>query len=127
MEKTLKRDKIIVWIILSIIVFGMIGAIAYRFIYDESGGKRIIKESAALNFSGRVNSIYRDERNHNVKTVVLNDGYKYGVYAEWESSIEVGDSLSKVGGTLDLIVFKKDKQKVILNYMELAKSRKWKL
>lgn len=86
------------------------------------GWTLVLIESAALDFNGKIDSVYYDQKNHNTKTVVLKDGYTYRIWAGWEPFIEIGDSLSKKRGSLDLIVYKKNKGKMILNYQTLWKS-----
>lgn len=89
----------------------------------EGGWNVIIKEPATLNFSGAITSTYRAKNDHNAKMVVLKDGYTYAIGAEWEGLVEVGDSLSKKRGSLDVVVYKKNNSKIILNYQTLGKSR----
>ncbi|SHE56148.1 hypothetical protein [Pedobacter caeni] len=93
-----------------------------RFPGSARGWTLVLIESAALDFNGKIDSVYYDQKNHNTKTVVLKDGYTYGIWAAWEPFIEIGDSLSKKRGSLDLIVYKKNKGKMILNYQTLWKS-----
>lgn len=90
---------------------------------SDGSWNAIIKEPAALNFNGTITSTYRAKNNHNAKMVVLKDGYTYSIWAEWETLVEIGDSLSKKRGSLDVVVYKKNNSKIILNYQTLGKSR----
>lgn len=120
-------DKTILYAFLGLTAVCIVVTFVYYAITMETGGALVLKEGADLDFNGRVESVYRDKKNHNAKTVVLRNGFVYEVYAEWEPLIEIGDSLSKVKGSLDVIVYKKNKSKIVLNYMKLAKSRGWEL
>ncbi|GAB2693530.1 hypothetical protein GCM10027037_16220 [Mucilaginibacter koreensis] len=63
--------------------------------YWPSSAEIILKRAIPLDFHGKVDSVYRDEQNHNVMYVILSTGYVYAVYADWENKIRLGDSLSK--------------------------------
>lgn len=122
-----KADKTIVYFVISVPIIFIICVVIYHSTWSDNAGTTILKESEALVFDGRIDSVYRDSNNHNIKTVILQNGSMYRVYAEWEAFIEKGDSLSKSSGSLDVVVYKKNKVKIILNYMKLAKTRKWEL
>jgi hypothetical protein len=83
--------------------------------------KQIFETVLPMNFHGRVDSVYRDKANHNVKKVILSDGYVYGIYAPWEAEINLGDSLSKANGDLKVEVYKESGKKLILDYRQLVK------
>lgn len=58
--------------------------------------------------------MYFDERNHNVKTAVLDNARLYPIYRNWERQIEIGYSLSKKKGSFLLEVYKRNKAKLTL-------------
>ena len=74
-------------------------------------------------FVGNVDSLYRDKNNHNVKIGVLSNGYKYKIPPLWELRIEIGDSLSKRKGSLDLYIYKKKMELIILDYRDIYKKK----
>jgi hypothetical protein len=81
----------------------------------------ILKDASQQAFDGKVDSVYRDTANHNAKTVILNNGYNYPIYADWEPDINLGDSISKAKGSFIVNVFKKNGGKVALDYRELVR------
>lgn len=113
---------LIAWMI--IILAPLIALIYWKGSHDLSGPGLILKKASAMSFHGRVDSIYFDKQNHNTETLVLSDGYFYGLYPEWSSLVVVGDSLAKDTGSLKVTVYKKDKKVNILDYKQLVKD--WK-
>lgn len=118
-------DKIILYTVLGITAIGIIWAYFHFVVNAEDVSKRILRETKDLNFNGRVDSIYFEERNHNTMVIVLQKGYTYEVYKEWVPLIELGDSLSKSRGALKFILYKKDKRKLVLDFKKIAKDREW--
>jgi hypothetical protein len=89
-----------------------------------SGVEALSIEASNEILNCKVDSIYRDNRNHNVEMLVLSNGQLYKVWTEWERKIELGDSLSKKAGIFILEVHKKSGSKVILNYKDIFKDFK---
>ncbi|GAB3909896.1 hypothetical protein [Mucilaginibacter boryungensis] len=110
-------------VIISVIVF----FIVWKKYFAPTLEEEVFRDASPLEFHGKVDSVYRDERNHNAKYVILSNGYKYGVYADWEDYIDLNDSLSKTKGDLKVRVFKKDGRRLILDYKKLTKhlNRAW--
>jgi hypothetical protein len=104
-----------------------IGAIIYYVFLglDTPSVKEVIlKDALPMEFQGRIDSVYYDKMNHNTKTVILSDGYKYELYRDWEPMIDLGDSLNKKKGSFKVDVFKMNGKKVILDYKILVKTFK---
>ncbi|POY34627.1 hypothetical protein C3K47_19325 [Solitalea longa] len=112
-----KTDRIIFYSLM--IVFPVLFVLFFllQAIFDkESSSDVFLKNAASENFNGKVDSLYFEKQNHNVKIALLNNDYKFQIYRLWEAKIKVGDSLSKNKGSLQIEVFKKDKSKLILDY-----------
>lgn len=76
------------------------------------------------NFIGRVDSLYFEKQNHNVKIGLLSGGYKYQIFRQWERYIQVGDSLSKERKSFILNVYKKNGESITLDYQSTYKKIK---
>ncbi len=83
--------------------------------------KLILTDASAMTFNGRVDSVYREEQNHNEQVVRLANVYLYRIWADWEDKIEVGDSLAKKKKDLKVFVFKRSGKTDTLDYRELVK------
>ncbi|UEG54400.1 hypothetical protein LLH06_05400 [Mucilaginibacter daejeonensis] len=102
----------------------IIGLLIWRK-HDRTTGAQLVLDGIKEDeFYGRVDSVFRDARDHNIQKVKLTTGYQYGLYPEWESIVEKGDSLSKPKGSVIVVVFKKNGTKVNFDYRELVKD--WK-
>ncbi|NII83209.1 hypothetical protein H9N25_10610 [Pedobacter riviphilus] len=88
---------------------------------------RILQINKVIAIKGVVDAIHPGRNNKLMDTLVLSNGYRYQIYPEWRSAISKGDSLIKEKGSLELVVFKKNRQTLVLNFMELAFNRQWKL
>lgn len=76
----------------------------------------IEKNDLSENFNGRVDSIYTEVQNHNTTFALLSNRYKYPIFGDWISNIQIGDSLSKTKGSFNVEVFKKNGRVIILDY-----------
>lgn len=81
----------------------------------------LLRKAYSEHFSGKVDSIYYDESNHNTMVTIIHGGYLYPVYRDWETKIEKNDSLFKKEGSLQLIILKKNGDRMVLDYRELFK------
>lgn len=111
-----KTDKWILFCVFGSIPFGLIILFFYGMFFGPSTEQLIRQRDLQENFSGRVDSAFNDERNHNVRMVVFKNGDQYPIPPEWEMNIEAGDSLSKEKNSYILQVFKKDHRKLIFDY-----------
>lgn len=93
----------------------------YSHHYGPSWGEVLLRDAKPLEFHGQIDSIYHDEHDHNNQYAILSDGYRYGVYADWEFLLEKGDSLSKDAGNLKVFVYRNDGKQDTLDYEKLAK------
>ena len=100
------------------------GFILWRMLDSTSGAQLILMSIKKMQFRGKVDSVYRDKWDHNIKKVKLTTGYVYGLYPEWESKVAIGDSLSKKEGSDIVEVFKLSGAKINLDYKELVKGFK---
>jgi|GEM_PF-2446883 len=119
-----KKAKRILIASMILILVPLVALIYLKVSNDLSGTDLILKKASDMSFHGRVDSIYFDKQNHNTETLVLSDGYFYGLYSEWSSLVVVGDSLAKDAGSLKVMVYKKDKKVNVLDYKQLVKD--WK-
>jgi len=102
-----------------------IAAIIYWSASKQPSGKELIlQEAKAEILHGRADSIYYQTWNHNIKTIRASDGHTLELWPEWESLIDVGDSLFKRKGDLQVKVFKRSGKVVILDYKEIVKTLK---
>jgi hypothetical protein len=124
MPESKKEDRetlIILYKILVPISIVLVGFVLWATRNEPSAKESFLRHASSETFKGRVDSIYNDVPNHNARIALLSDGYKYGLYTEWAPEIELGDSLSKDTGSLNIQVYKKDGKRVTLNYMQLAR------
>ncbi|MNY65115.1 hypothetical protein D3C86_2023310 [compost metagenome] len=102
----------------------LFGFAFYTSITGPSLQELIIADDLAENFNAKVESLYYDKRNHNVKYATFKNGQKYAVFRNWERYIEVGDSLSKQKESFFLEIYKKNNEKMILDYRDTYKKEK---
>ena len=95
----------------------------YNIFFGKSGKELLLEQDINLHFNGKVISEYRQYSDHNVKVEVLNNGYEYKVWQEWEDLISVGDSLNKKKDSLYIIVTKPTGEKIKLDYKVLVEKR----
>lgn len=89
--------------------------------FNDTTEKVIKDHDLAENFASKVDSLYWDRQNHNVKIAVLANGYKYQIFRKWESKIQIGDSLFKRKGSFKLIVYRDNNIKTTLDYRDIYK------
>ena len=97
------------------------GFVMYTMFFGQTSKDLMMQDDLAQNFSGRVDSIYFDERNHNGKYAVLSNEQICPIIRPWERHIEIGDSLSKKKGSFILEVYRKNKKKLTLDYRDIYK------
>jgi hypothetical protein len=77
----------------------------------------ILERDSLETVNSVVDSLFTDDRNHDVKTAILHNGQFFQIVPEWESQIGVGDSLHKKKGSFLLEVHNKDARKnKVLDY-----------
>ncbi len=119
-----KKDSKIIYFVFGIPLLVLIGFVAYTALTGPSVQEVIKADNLALNFTGRIDSMYFDKRNHNGKYAILQNEQICPIIRSWEHYIEVGDSLSKQQGSFLLEVYKKNKKKMILDYRDTYKKEK---
>jgi hypothetical protein len=108
--------------IISLMLFA--GFLLWRKFDHTTGAQLILNGIKDDEFNGRVDSVYRERQDHNIKKVKLANGYIYGLYPEWESKVEKEDSLYKRKGSVIVVVIKKNGTSINLDYSELVKTFK---
>lgn len=89
--------------------------------FNETAEEVVMDHDLTENFASKVDSLYYDKQNHNVKIALLASGYKYPIFRKWESKIQIGDSLSKRKGSFKLIIYKNNNTKTTLDYRGIYK------
>lgn len=108
-------------ILSSVSLLAVICYLIWNRYYARSFTQNFLEYSALEVFHGKVDSIYNDVPNHNERIALLSDGYKLGIWPEWESKFSVGDSLDKKEKSLKIDIYKKNGKKSELDYKEIAK------
>ncbi|MCA4783362.1 hypothetical protein IF125_14075 [Empedobacter stercoris] len=100
----------------------------YQNLTDKRTFQQIVLDDRSnRNYSFKVKEIYRDNRNHNVLTLRGENKQTdvAGVEPIWENGFfEIGDSVSKKKGQLEIYVFRNDSLKFKLDYKEIKYSKK---
>lgn len=115
-----KTDKIILYSVLGIVPVGLTFFMLFSFIFCPSTKQMLTDMYASEHVSGVVDSMYNDENNHNVRTLVLTNKSLFQIEELWTYKIDIGDSLYKKRGSFRLEVFKKDGKEIVLNYKEFV-------
>jgi hypothetical protein len=108
--------------IISVILFA--GFVLWLKLDHTTGAQSILNGIKNVQFFGRVDSVFRDVQDHNAQKVKLTNGYIYGLYPEWESKVEKGDSLSKLKGSVIVVLVKKNGNLIYFDYNKLVKTFK---
>jgi hypothetical protein len=106
-------------LILTMVIVGILWLINRN---SPSVSELVVEGSLSLNFNGRIVATYREKHSHNELRAKLSSGYVYGIYADWENRLGVGDSLSKKKGNVFVEVFKANGNKDTLNYKKMVKN-----
>lgn len=120
-KNTTPTDRTIIYgivIVPMILLFGFVFWSAYT---GKSTDELILEDDLAEDFSGRVDTMYFETQNHNIKVAMLANKYRYEIYSLWERNIEIGDSISKKKGSLKLDIYKKGNTKITLDYRDTYK------
>lgn len=116
-----KIDSLIIYAVISIPILFVALFFIWGNFYGPNRQELFMKNSLALTINGKIDSIYNDKQNHNARTVVLENGYKYELYDYWTLYFDVGDSISKVKGSYKLLIYKKNNKVITLDYKNLEK------
>lgn len=119
-----KKDSVIIYFVFGIPMLLLIGFALFTMLHGPSKNELIVIDDLSEGFTGKVDSMYFDERNHNVMTAILDNVRLYPIYRNWEYQIEIGDSLSKKKGSFFLEVYKKNKTKLTLDYRDTYKKNR---
>lgn len=101
---------------MGVLPFGLALLFAQNILFGPTRKQVIVKRDSLVAICGVVDTLFNDKPNHNVRTAVLTNKLVFQINPEWESKIEIGDSLNKVKGSFILEVYKKNGKKVILDY-----------
>lgn len=117
--KVMKRiDKIIIYSIFIIPTILLFGYAFWTAFSGESAHEIAAKRNVNEAFFGRVDTLYFEVQNHNIKIAELNNSYKCQIFRLWERYIEVGDSLSKKEGSFLLGIHKINGEVISLDYRD---------
>jgi len=111
-----KIDKIILLVVFGSIPLGLILFLIYSAAFGPTLKQTILKRDSLETVSGVVDTLFNDERNHNIRTAIFKNGKIFQIAPEWELKIEIGDSLYKKRGSFFLEVYKRLGQKINLDY-----------
>jgi hypothetical protein len=81
----------------------------------------IIERDLSENVNGVVDTLFDNYRNHDIRTAIMKNNQIFQILPEWESKIEIGDSLYKKKGSFLLEVYKRSGKKVVLDYRSTIK------
>nr|WP_276901611.1 hypothetical protein [Pedobacter kyonggii] len=110
-----KTDKIILYSLFSLPLIFLI-VVFFSGLFGKTRKELMLEDCLSENFTGRVDSLFWDKQNHNVKTAILSNGYRYQIFPNWELKIKHGDSLSKKIKTLHVELFRNHKRVDVLDY-----------
>lgn len=116
-----RTDKVILYSIFYIPAVLLVCYFLWSVVFGKPTSELIREDDFNENFTGRVDTLYFDKQNHNVKIALLSSGYKYQIFRQWENQIDVGDSLAKVKNTFFLGVHKKGGKVITLDYRDTYK------
>jgi hypothetical protein len=120
MEELNKSTKVVVLgLVGSVVAFFAIFAF-WTMLAGPSGGDFFLKQAYSLEFKGKVDSIYRDENNHNTKMAILSSGFVYALNGDWEEQVTKGDILEKKRSSFYVVVHKASGEHIILDYRKLT-------
>lgn len=117
-----KKQKITLYACFAVVPAWMLGMILWFAIFSGDVKKDMLDRFSKESFHGKVDSIYRDKSNHNIKTVHLTTGYNYGLWPEWDNSILPRDSISKDKGKLIIKIYRANKFSAILDFRNVVKN-----
>jgi hypothetical protein len=123
-ENISKLDNKILSLVFLIPCLFLVGFMLHSIFSGPSTVKLILKDNLAENVHGKVDSLYFDIDNHNVKFAVLRDHKEFAIFRTWERYIDIGDSISKNRNSLLLKVYKKNKATITLKYQDNFKTTK---
>jgi len=123
-ENISKLDNKIVSLVFIIPCIFLIGFFIYSIFTGPSTVELILRDKLAENVHSKVDSLYFDIQNHNIKYAVLRNNEKFAIFRNWERYIDVGDSLSKNKNSFLLKIYKKNEAVMILNYRDNYKKIK---
>ncbi|AFD06625.1 hypothetical protein [Solitalea canadensis] len=113
-----KTDKIILYSLFSIPAILLL----IFFVWSVSSSKPVEEfkkeDDLRKEFVGRVDTLYFEKQNHNIKIAKLSNGYKYQIFRRWEIEIEIGDSLAKEKGSFFVKIYKKNGRVITLDYRD---------
>lgn len=113
------KEKVILISVMGIPLLLLFGWIFFNSITDKRTGKEVYLDMVIdKKCEGIVDSIYRQEMNHNVLALKTKDCI-FEVEPEWEKKFEIGDSISKRKGELYLKYYRNDRLVEVLNYEDL--------
>ena len=117
-----KTEKVIIYSIFGSVPVGLILYFLYCMLFGPSTKQIITERDLSENVCGVVDTLFNDDRNHDIKTAILKNKSTFEILREWESDIEIGDSLYKKKGSFFLNIYKKGGKKIVLDYRSTIKN-----
>ena len=120
-----QKQKNILYITFGILPAGLLCAVISSLLFPQTKAERIadfLKDQSKVVFSGKVDSVFFDVKNHNMKRAVLSDKTKFEVFDEWGDKIAAGDSVVKTKGSVIIKIYRDNKYLSSADYREVAKN-----
>jgi len=117
-EKIPKKDNAIIYFIMAIPICFLIFCFSRSAIFGPSTVELIQQDNLMEHFHGKIDSLYFDRENHNVKYAESKNKDKYPIFRNWEAYIQLGDSLSKNKNSFKLEIFKRNGSKIVFDYRD---------
>jgi uncharacterized protein YaiE (UPF0345 family) len=126
-DKISTSDTKIIFGVLSIPLFLLFGFLSWNMIFGPDHLELAKQRDLPLEFKGKIDSLYFDEHNHNVKVAVLSSQYEFHIARNWERYLVIGDSLLKKKGSFETEVYRNGRRKIILDYTDFYTDEERKL
>lgn len=121
--KMKKIDRTIIYTVFILPVVLLFSFAIYNAFFGKSTEELIKEDNLSDYFYGRVDTMYFERSNHNIKYAKLSNDYLYAIPRLWERYIGIGDSLSKDSCSFELHIFKVGVDTVILDYRDTYKKK----
>lgn len=116
-----KTDRIIIGFVFGIPMMVFFIVVIYNVFSSSatSGREYYLQNKREISINGIVDSIYREEFNHNILVLRISKKKIFSLPPEWENKFEVGDSVVKEYGVLTVRHYRDGKLMENLNYSDV--------
>ncbi len=119
-----KKIKYFLFFMLFFPLIGLFGWIFWNTITDNrTGGEIYLSSKIEIECIAKVDSIYRQKKEHNTLALKTEDCVFY-VPSDWETKFQLGDSISKKKGELVVEHYRNGELIEVLDYYDIAKHMK---